>query len=359
MIAKRIGAVWLLVLLVCCLLPADERVALDTKVGFESRDGLTIDIADHHGSVRALAPGFVELWAQAPELRIELSQTSGAALRLDVLNCIRGSVLSYEGGTIMPTSVEGRPASCRYELPPLVRASLSISPPDARQLDRYAFAVLSDVQRAIPRVHEIFERMNQDSTLRFVLSTGDLTNLGERKELLHFQEELAALAIPLYSTVGNHELGAEPRHWHELFGPFNVHFRFKGVVFSLLDSGNATIDPEVYGWLDDWLDGARDDVHVVLTHVPPIDPVGLRGGSFRSRKEGAKLMQRLADGRADVLFMGHIHSYYAFSIAGVPAYISGGGGAIQERLDGIERHYLKVEAIAGQRIESVAIVRVD
>ena len=70
--------------------------------------------------------------------------------------------------------------------------------------------------------------------------------------------------------------------------------------------------------------------------------------------------QRLAEGRGrvDALFLGHIHSYYAFSVAGIPTYISGGGGAIQERFDGIERHYLKVRASA-RGIEDVAIVRVD
>jgi hypothetical protein len=98
---------------------------------------------------------------------------------------------------------------------------------------------------------------------------------------------------------------------------------------------------------------------VVLTHVPPLDPTGLRGGGFRSRKEAGKLLQKLARGRVDALFLGHIHSFYAFSAAGVPTYISGGGGAIEERLDGIERHFLRVRASAARGIEDVALVRVD
>jgi hypothetical protein len=154
-------------------------------------------------------------------------------------------------------------------------------------------------------------------------------------------------------------MGASPKHWHQLFGPFSPHFVFKGVHYSLVDSGNATIDPHVYDWLDGWLHGAEHEVHVVLTHVPPIDPVGLRGGGFRDRKEGAKLMQKLGAGRVDALFLGHIHSYYAFSVAGVPTYISGGGGAIEEQLDGIGRHYLKVHARPHKRLDDIAIVRVD
>ncbi len=163
----------------------------------------------------------------------------------------------------------------------------------------------------------------------------------------------------MFSTVGNHEMGAPANEWHRLFGPFNVHFGFKGALFSLLDSGNATLDPTVYEWLDDWLRQARSEVHIVLTHVPPLDPVGVRGGGFRSRKEAAKLIARLGEGKVDGLFLGHIHSYYAFSAGGTPTYLSGGGGAIPERLDGIERHYLKVRVTPGKRIEDVALVRID
>ena len=71
------------------------------------------------------------------------------------------------------------------------------------------------------------------------------------------------------------------------------------------------------------------------------------------------MLQLLSEGRIDVLFLGHIHSYYAFSSAGVPTYISGGGGAIQERFDGIERHYLRVRASSARGVQDVAVVRVD
>jgi len=357
----RVLGVFVLVLLACCLLPADERVELDREVGRAEQAGLGVEVGEGLASVRSVAPERVELWAQAPELTITLARLDQSAgpLRLDVYNCVEGATLSFSGNVLPSTLVDGRRASCRFELPSLTRETMRLGPSDAALREPFVFAVLSDIQRAIGDVHDIFERMNAEPTLRFVVSTGDLTNLGERAELIRFQHELEGLRIPFYSTVGNHEMGASPHGWHDLFGPFNVHFRYRGVSFSLVDSGNATIDPHVYDRLDGWLDEGRNDVHVVLTHVPPLDPVGLRGGGFRSRKEAAKLMQKLADGRADALFLGHIHSYYAFSVAGVPTFISGGGGAIEERLDGIRRHYLRVEATPGQRLESVSIVRID
>ena len=109
-------------------------------------------------------------------------------------------------------------------------------------------------------------------------------------------------------------------------------------VFTLLDDGSASLDPLVYDWLDDWLAGARHDVHVIAMHIPPLDPIGVRNGAFASRSEAAKLLGRLAEGHVDLTLYGDIHSYYEFDNAGIPAFISGGGGAIPERFDGIGRH---------------------
>ncbi len=343
-----------------CLLPASERVDLDRKVGRASEDGVRVEVAHGLASVRVLSSKRLELWAQAPTLEIDVtSDQAQSAFEVLVHNCMKGSQLRHAGGVNEGTPITGEAASCSFTIPLAKRDVLTIGPADSDRDEPYAFAVLSDIQRGIDTVEDIYQRMNEDRELRFVVSTGDLANIGTRDELVRFQDEMKALAIPLYSTVGNHEMGAPPKHWHELFGPFNVHFAFKGVTFSLVDSGNATIDPEVYDWLEGWLSQARKEVHVTLTHVPPIDPVGVRGGSFRSRKEAAKLLARLADGKVDALFLGHIHSYYAFSAAGTPVYLSGGGGAIQERLDGIERHYLKVRVTPHERIDDVAIVRVD
>jgi Icc protein len=94
-------------------------------------------------------------------------------------------------------------------------------------------------------------------------------------------------------------------------------------------------------------------------HVPPIDPVGVRNGSFASRNEGAKLLKRLADGGVDLTIYGHIHSYYSFENAGIPAYVSGGGGAIPERFDNMGRHFLVVAVEPQVGIQNVEVVRVD
>jgi hypothetical protein len=167
--------------------------------------------------------------------------------------------------------------------------------------------------------------------------------------------------VPFYATLGNHELwDGAPERWRDRYGRSNVFFDFAGVGFALLDSGNAGIDPVVYDWLDDWLDAHRDHLAIVATHFPPIDPVGVRSGSFRSRAEATKLLAKLAAARVDLTLYGHIHSYVAFQNAGIPAFISGGGGALPERWDGVGRHFLVVDVDpARDVVTAVRLVPID
>jgi 3',5'-cyclic AMP phosphodiesterase CpdA len=223
----------------------------------------------------------------------------------------------------------------------------------------FRFGILSDIQRAVTEVSDIFTRMNEASDLTFVLSTGDLTNQGKAGELDFLQQQLELLKVPFFTTLGNHELGVSPAAFHDWFGRVNFHFEFGGVHFTLLDSASGTLDPIVYDWLDGWLDQGRDHLHVVGMHLPPLDPVGLRNGGFASRNEAAKLLAQLADGGVDLTFYGHIHSYYRFENAGIEAHISGGGGGLPERFDGIGRHYLTVEADPQVGTLATRVVRVD
>jgi hypothetical protein len=174
---------------------------------------------------------------------------------------------------------------------------------------------------------------------------GDITRRGSREELARFQREMRALRIPIFVTLGNHELGDGDVPYHDYFGRGSQSFEFHGARFTLLDTG--------------WLDAGRGGAHFVFGHVPPIDPIGIRNGAFASRAEAHRLLAELARGGVTATFYGHIHSYHAFDNAGIPAYISGGGGAVPDRLDGIGRHFLLVHAEPSARSFGARVVRVD
>lgn len=344
-------------LMVSCLRPSEHHERFDERVGMTEVDGLRID-GDGSMAIRSVTPQEVVIWSGAPRLRLRIEGIT-EPLRVRVMNTLPDAEL-VAGMTLVPRENGRRRTEGLWTLQPAMNgAQLVIESADAELPIAHAVGVLSDIQEAIDNMSEIVDRLNQDE-LRYVISTGDLTNNGTREELLRFQQELEGLDVPFYSTVGNHEVPG-PENWHELFGPFSGFFVQNGVAVSLVDSSNATIDPDLHTRMLEFADANVGAPHLFLTHVPLLDQSGFRAGAFRSRNEAARVIQELSARSVDAIFFGHVHSYYAFSLGDVPSYISGGGGAIPERLDGIERHYLRVNLIpdAERPIDGVTFVHVD
>ncbi|HEX9620014.1 MAG TPA: metallophosphoesterase [Polyangiaceae bacterium] len=352
-----------------CVRPGEERTERDLEVGRAEADGARATVANGLALVRDVSSRRLELWSGAPSLDVDVEFDAPLSEGFEVLvhNSMTDAEIEVdsvpEAGAIVATDADpDDPVTLKRAR---VRADgarslrLRVGAPDRGVSGPFRFALLSDVQEAIDRVSDIFARINQEPDVRFVLGAGDLTEQGTAEQLERFQRALRNLHAPYYATLGNHELGTSPPPWHDYFGRANFHFEFRSVHFSLLDSGSATLDPLVYGWLDAWLGAARDRVHVVLMHIPPLDPMGVRNGAFADRGEAGKLLTLLANARVDLTLYGHIHSFYSFENAGIPARISGGGGAIPERFDGIGRHFLSIDADPALGIGDIRVVRVD
>jgi 3',5'-cyclic-AMP phosphodiesterase len=358
---RRLAMIGVLAATTTCVQPADERSAGELEIGRASADGCAIEVDGGLAHVRGLTAGAVSLWAQAPAIAFELEVAAAAAGRFTIAvdNALPDAVL---GGAARHGGDAGeRPTRRVFVVDlPAGRHRLTVAPPDAATIERFHFAAMADIQTAMGSVDEVFARIAAEPQVRFVISMGDIAQEARPEEYDAFEAKLAALPVPYYTTIGNHDLWESVSPFRERFGRANLHFDFKGVAFSLVDSGSAGLDPLVYDWLAGWLDQARDRPHVFGTHFPPIDPVGIRSGGFRSRAEAEKLLALLARGQVDLTLYGHIHSYLAYDNAGIPAHISGGGGARPEKLDGIGRHFLVIEAVPEEnRIGGVAVVRVD
>jgi 3',5'-cyclic-AMP phosphodiesterase len=301
-------------LVAACLREGQERAENDAEIGRASAGGITVSVADGLAAVRSFDDGELVLWAQAPALAITIEAAAAGELVLRVDNCLPGSTLaSGEAATALaPTSL-----AWRVQLPAGVTA-LRLDPPDAAAPGPWRFAVIGDVHGDGPLA--VLLPAVIAAGARYVVSPGDLTHMGERAQLVAVQAALARAGVPLYATPGNHEADATDA-WRELFGRASFHFRDRGVAFTFLDSAAASIDPLTYDQLGDWL--ADDGLRAVVTHVPPLDPYGLRGGAFRSRDEAAKLLHLLAEAGVDLLLVGHLHTYAETEIAGIPTLIAG------------------------------------
>ncbi len=345
-----------------CLRPSEDRAERDLEIGQAEVGGTRVVVEDGLAAVRSLTDQELVLWGSAPGFRLELTSPSARELSVEIQNCLPDAELRVLGssGSVDALGDQGVPTRKLWQVQaPAGSVTLQLTTPDAGDTTPFRFALMSDVQEAIDDVRDVFERVNGVARVRFLLGAGDLTQQGTREQLERFQRELLALQVPYFTTLGNHELGTSPALYHDYFGRGSFQFRFRGVYFTLLDSASASLDPQVYEWLDAWLDAARRDVHVVAMHIPPIDPIGVRNGSWASRSEAAKLLVKLGEGRVDLTLYGHVHSYYSFDNAGIPAFISGGGGAIPERFDRIGRHFMVFDIDAAQGVLDQSVIKVD
>jgi hypothetical protein len=345
-----------------CQRPAEERAVRDRSVGQAGSALLDVSVASGLAAVRSLGSERLVLWASAPGFEFELVAREPLSLGFEVQNAMPQALLTdLETGDVVAVAGAGAsPTRKAWQLTlPAGSRRFRLATPDAGVDGPFTFALMSDVQEAIDRVQDLFQRMNAEPGLSFLLGAGDLTRRGTHEELDRYQRELEGLEIPYYTTLGNHELGVTPPPYQEWFGRASFQFVHRGVYFTLLDSGSATIDPIVHEWLKGWLAAGRNAVHVVGMHIPPLDPIGVRNCAFASRGEAAALVADLAEGGVDLTLYGHIHSYYAFDNAGIPAYISGGGGAIPERFDDMGRHFMVFDIDPARGVTGKRVVRID
>lgn len=344
-----------------CLTPAADRAARDETIGRAETSRYTVHVSDGLASVRQAAPHELRLWQSAPSLEVILDISEAAPVELTLLNVVPGSQLTLlRGNAQISEHASDRVKTLSFRIEPAASGSLvlRLSPPNT-EVSPFRFALMSDVQEAIDEVRDVFAVVNQQPNLEFLLGAGDLTERGNRPQLDRFERELEALNVPYYTTLGNHELGVEPTIYQELFGRGSFSFVHRGARFTLLDSASATLDNLTYRWLDDWLVRGRDQFHVVGMHVPPLDPTGVRNGAFASRDEAMALIGKLQARDVDLTVYGHIHSFYDFDTAGIPAVISGGGGAIPERFDNIGRHFVVFEVDPARQTFTKELVHVD
>lgn len=357
---RRLPFVACALLCVQCLTPAADRAKRDETIGKAQATTYAVSVVDGLAAVRSATPDKLLLWQSAPSLTLEFEIVRAEPFVLEVRNTMPGALLTVVGGDAAVEERSARGKTRVFVINPRDMGALTLElAPAETSVVPFRFALMSDVQEAVVAVSDVFAVVNREPNLDFLLGAGDLTQRGSRSELERFERELEGLRIPYYTTLGNHELGAEPTAYQELFGRGSFSFVHRGARFTLLDSASATLDSLAYGWLDEWLTRGANQFHLVGMHIPPLDPTGVRNGAFASRDEAMDLISKLQARNVDLTVYGHIHSFYDFDTAGIPAVISGGGGAIPERFDNIGRHVVVFDVDPVRQTFTKTLVHVD
>lgn len=248
-----------------------------------------------------------------------------------------GAVRVATRGTHHEAILRGLPPASRARYAVLVdgrdAGGGEVALPDAART--LSFVVYGDTRNGGP-VGAALARLAAAEAPDLVLYTGDIVPDGSDEEgwATFFADERALLAdVPLYPTLGNHELfrDAGAVHFRRFFAlpddgrrRLYYHFRFGPAEFVVLD-GNAP-SPAQTAWLSATLDAADADhvAHVfVLVHQPPLS-LGDHCGAATDEAEWLPLFEQH---HVRAVFAGHDHDYERMERRGVRYFVSGGGGA--------------------------------
>lgn len=188
----------------------------------------------------------------------------------------------------------------------------------------FKFAFLSDTHIGVKDADEDLRRtvadINADTSLKFILITGDITELGIDEEMLLAKHILSKLKKPLYIQTGNHDGNWSPsggRSFNTVFGPGRFAFQYNGYLFIGTNSGPnmhhkapGQVPREDILWMDSVLNSPKNkNSPVVYTNHYPQDS---------SQRNWFEAMDRLKKKNVQLMLVGHGHLNKQFVFEGIP-----------------------------------------
>lgn len=229
------------------------------------------------------------------------------------------------------------------------------------------FAVVGDNHGVNPVYQQIISEL-ADKPMDFLLNVADTSEDGTAAEFSAVRQLESSLRYPVYHTVGNHDIDSNGSR-----GTFTRTFdqpawgvrRLPGIRLIILDNADRKVgfSTDQLEALEEELEQTYDGVTILAYHRPfdlPLTALVGDDETTTSRRSNNRLLAILRAHPVDYIFTGHIHTYLPYSVAGIPAVVSGGGGDPAQTAIGGEKnnyfHYLEV-TVRGQQI-SVQVHRV-
>lgn len=155
----------------------------------------------------------------------------------------------------------------------------------------------------------------------FIIHTGDVTEFGSEEEFRAYSQAISSLNIPLYHTLGNHDVRWNGAGWlmGEKYLPNykrNYTFTKEGITFIALDSSfpfsqYGLIDPSQLAWLKDTLAKIPYEQPLIIFFHHPIIP----SRNFLIGKDA--LLEILRPYNVVLIITGHGHSNQTWQVDGI------------------------------------------
>jgi len=187
----------------------------------------------------------------------------------------------------------------------------------------FKFAHISDTHIGSSNAEEDLRRtvqsINNDSTIKFVILSGDITDFGSDAELHLAKQILDSLNKPWYIIPGNHDSNwseSGTNSFKKIFGSETFRFMFGGYLFLGTVCGpNMRMSPgqvsrENILWLDSTLSNLKDkNIPVIYVNHYPIDS---------SLNNWFEVIDPLKKRNIQLIICGHGHSNHVLNFEGIP-----------------------------------------
>ncbi|HKC34536.1 MAG TPA: PQQ-binding-like beta-propeller repeat protein, partial [Chitinophagaceae bacterium] len=187
----------------------------------------------------------------------------------------------------------------------------------------FKFAHVSDTHIGSNNAEEDLRRtvqsINYDSTIKFVILSGDITDFGADAELHLAKQILDSLNKPWYIIPGNHDANwseSGTNSFKKIFGSETFKFMYGGYLFIGTVSGpNMRMSPgqisrENILWLDSTLNNLKDkNVPVIYVNHYPLDS---------SLNNWFEVIDRLKKRNIQLIICGHGHTNHVLTFEGIP-----------------------------------------
>ncbi|MBP3774542.1 MAG: PQQ-binding-like beta-propeller repeat protein [Bacteroidaceae bacterium] len=213
----------------------------------------------------------------------------------------------------------------------------------------FRFAQLTDIHISSTATKQwlaqSIEQINNDSTLDFVLVTGDLTDNGDNASLEWIAAELKNINKPYYTICGNHETtwtesGLET--FNRLFGE-RIAFEHKGYLFLGFNTGPYVrmayghVQPQDLNWVaQEVKQRGKDKKLILVTHYP------LMEGDVDNWYEATDALRR----HNPVMFIGgHYHQNLFHRYDGIPGVLGRSNLKDKDQKVGYTEYWVREDSI--------------
>ncbi len=223
------------------------------------------------------------------------------------------------------------------------------------------FLVIGDTHGVNPIYQQMVSEV-RDRPYRFLLHLADASEDGTAEEFSAVRMLEAQLHFPVYHTVGNHDIASDPTRrlfttafQQAAWGSWTI----GSVRLIILDNADRKVgfSSDQLDWLETELAKPHAGPTILAYHRPfdlPLADVLGDDETAASRATNQRLVAILQTHPVDYIFTGHLHTYLEYTVAGIPAVVSGGGGdPAQAVLGGPKNnlfHYLIV-TVTGQNLQ--------